>query len=170
MSGVSIPRSPLTPPLPVTSPTDGTPGTVAASGGSRGPTQKEKDVITIPRRRTRAGRAIRAALTERLGAAKANRLLADYRAEVAADLATGIPTFDLTDITIAENCTVTSVLIFDTGYRITVRFADGRTGDFVTDTHGVVQRAPRGYGTKYRPGRIDGIGVFVRPRPQAVAA
>lgn len=128
-------------------------------------------MITIPRRRPRAGRAIRAALTERLGSVRASRLLDDYRAELAAELASSIPSFDLNDITVTENCTVMSVLIFGTGYRITVRFADGRTGDFVTDTRGVVQRAPRGYATKYRPGRIDGIGAFLRTSdPQAVAA
>lgn len=124
-------------------------------------------MITISPKRARA--AILTALTDRLGSTRAQRLLDQFQLEVEASFTASLPIWTLDSV--AEIFTIESVRAFDKGYRVTVSRPDGRADHFVTDLAGVVQRAPRGFGRKYRPGRLSGLAERVRSSdPKAAAA
>lgn len=119
-------------------------------------------------RRTLPSQKIRTTLALHVGADRARRLLADFRAEVEQELLDTRHEHTLDELT--ERYTIEAVTLTPKGFRIDVRRRqDSRADHFFTTLHGVVTRVARG-GYEYRRHRITGLAERVSMSTSEAAA
>lgn len=112
---------------------------------------------------------IRNALTERVGAARAEGILIAFRNQLEREILDAVPERHIDDL--AERFGIESVTLTRTGFTVDVRRRTDRRRDYLlTDLDGLVLRAPLG-ASDLRRHRIVGLAERVRSSdPKATAA
>lgn len=123
-------------------------------------------MITIPAISAHA--QVATALTERMGAARAERLLTSFRNQLEREILDAIPERHIDDL--AKRFAVESVTLTRTGFTVDVRRPSDRRRDYIlTDLDGLVLRAPMG-ASDLRRHRIVGLAERVRSSDPKAAA